>query len=114
MYRIYTLALRLGLTVALPYFLIQRKYWPTLLDRRGRLTIPPLRSSIWIHAVSVGEVKAVERLIERIREYSIGTAIVVSTSTTTGQKLAQQRRDIIDHTFYLPLDTPGVIARTLD
>ena len=115
MYRIYTWALRLGLTVISPYYLLSsRRYWPTLSDRLGRLKLPQLDGTIWIHAVSVGEVKAVEKLISRIRQQFPGRPLVVSTTTPTGQQLARDRRDLIDHTFYFPLDLPGAISRTLD
>ena len=115
MYRIYTWALRLGLTVITPYYLLgSRRYWPTLSDRLGRLKLPQLDGTIWIHAVSVGEVKAVEKLISRIREQFPGRPLVVSTTTPTGQQLARDRRDLIDHSFYFPLDLPGAISRTLD
>src|SRR5437870_370894 len=108
MIRIYTLALRLGLTVLSPYFLLRsRKYWPTVSDRLGHLKLPQLRKTIWIHAVSVGEVKAVERLIERLREEFPDRPIIVSTTTPAGQELARGRRDIIDQTFYFPIDLPG-------
>jgi 3-deoxy-D-manno-octulosonic-acid transferase len=80
----------------------------------GRLKLPQLEGTIWIHAVSVGEVKAVEKLISRIRQQFPGRPLVVSTTTPTGQQLARDRRDLIDHSFYFPLDLPGAIGRTLD
>jgi 3-deoxy-D-manno-octulosonic-acid transferase len=85
-----------------------------LSDRLGRLKLPQLEGTIWIHAVSVGEVRAVEKLLSRIRQQFPGRPLVVSTTTPTGQQLARDRRDLIDHTFYFPLDLPGAISRTLD
>jgi len=114
MHLIYTLALRLGLTVLTPYLLLRsRKYWPTVSDRIGRLKLPQLQNSIWLHAVSVGEIKAVERLLERIREEFPQRTIVVSTTTTTGQQLAA-RMHSVDYTIYFPLDLPAPVRRTLD
>jgi 3-deoxy-D-manno-octulosonic-acid transferase len=114
MYITYTFLLTLALILALPYYLIRfRKYLPTISDRFGFLKIPQLSGSIWIHAVSVGEVKAVERLIEQLRQQFPGKPLVVSTSTPAGQQLARERRDIIDHTFYFPIDLPFCAARTL-
>ena len=89
------------------------EYFPTIRDRLGFLSLPPLQNGIWIHAVSVGEVKAVEKLIEGLRQSFPGRPIVVSTATPTGQQLARERKDVIDHTFYFPLDTPGAVKRTL-
>lgn len=115
MYRIYTLVLRLGLIVLSPYLLLRsRRYWPTLADRLGYSKLPQLQKTIWIHAVSVGEVRSVEKLIEKIRKQLPNRPIAVSTTTPTGQELARARRDIIDHSFYFPIDTPGAIRRTLD
>ncbi len=70
MYFTYTLMLTAGLLVTFPYYLIRfRKYLPTIADRLGFLKLPQLQDAIWIHAVSVGEVKAVEKLVERLRQH---------------------------------------------
>ncbi len=115
MIRIYTWALRLGLAVLSPYFLLQsRKYWPTVSDRLGRLKVQQLKHTIWVHAVSVGEVKAVENLIGRLRVEFPDRPIVISTTTTAGQELAQEHFEIIDDTLYFPLDLPGPVNRALD
>src|SRR6266852_942926 len=100
MYFIYTFALTLGLLLAFPYYLVRfRRYFPTLPDRLGFVKLPQLQQSIWVHAVSVGEVKAVERLLEGLRRQFPETTLVVSTVTPAGQELARERRDIIDHIF---------------
>jgi 3-deoxy-D-manno-octulosonic-acid transferase len=115
MYFIYTSILALGLVFTSPYYLIRfRKYLPTLADRFGFLKIPQLRRAVWVHAVSVGEVKAVERLVERLRQQLPGRPIVVSTATPTGQQLARERHDIVDHTFYFPLDLPWCVRRAVN
>src|SRR5687767_12253476 len=115
MYGIYTWGLRLGLTVISPFYLLRsRKYWPTVSDRLGLLRIPVLRNTIWLHAVSVGEVKALEILMEKLREQYPRRPLVVSTTTPTGQELVRKRQDIIDRTFYFPFDLPGAVKRALD
>jgi 3-deoxy-D-manno-octulosonic-acid transferase len=115
MYFIYTFVLTLGLVLTLPYYLVRfRKYLPTLRDRFGLLKVPQLRHAIWVHAVSVGEVKAVEKLLERIRQQFPGKPLVVSTATPAGQQLARERHDIVDHTFYFPIDLPSCVRRSLD
>jgi 3-deoxy-D-manno-octulosonic-acid transferase len=78
------------------------------------LNLPQLQNSIWVHAVSVGEVKAVEKLVEGLRREFPNKPLVVSTATPAGQVLARQRRDIIDHTFYFPIDLPWCVARSLN
>ena len=115
MYFTYTLILTAGLLLALPYYLVRfRKYFPTLPDRFGFVKLPQLRNSIWVHAVSVGEVKAVERLLERLRQQFPGKPLIVSTATPTGQQLARERRDIVDHTFYFPIDLPWCVRSVVD
>jgi 3-deoxy-D-manno-octulosonic-acid transferase len=115
MYFIYTFTLALGLLLAFPYYLVRfRKYLPTLRDRLGLLNLPQLQHSIWVHAVSVGEVKAVEKLLEGLRREFPDKTLVVSTATPAGQVLARQRRDVIAHTFYFPIDLPWCVMRSLN
>ena len=115
MYFIYTFALLLGLLLAFPYYFVQfRQYLPTLSDRLGLLRLPQLQHSIWVHAVSVGEVKAVEKLLEGLRREFPGKTLVVSTATPAGQVLARQRTDIVNYTFYFPIDLPWCVARSLN
>ena len=64
--------------------------------------------TIWIHAVSVGEVLAISRVVEELKAQLPGWRIVVSTTTDTGQKLARQRFGE-SNVFYLPLDLPFAV-----
>src|SRR5215475_6196800 len=115
MYVTYTLCLALGLVLTLPYHLVRfRKYLPTLADRFGFLKLPQLRRAIWVHAVSVGEVRAVENLVKRLRLQFPGKPLVVSTATATGQELARKWHDDVDYTFYFPLDLPWCVRRALE
>lgn len=115
MYFTYTLSLMLGLVIALPHYLIRfGKYFPTLADRLGFLKLPQLQRSIWVHAVSVGEFKAVEPLLERLRRQFPGRTLVVSTTTPAGQEVARERRDIVDHVFCFPIDLPWCVGRAVD
>jgi len=93
MYFTYTFILGLGLLLTLPYYLVRfRKYLPTLRDRFGFLGLPQLRNAIWVHAVSVGEVKAVEKLLERLRQQFPGRPLVLSTATPAGRSAAAAER----------------------
>jgi 3-deoxy-D-manno-octulosonic-acid transferase len=61
------------------------------------------KKTAWVHAVSVGEVLAVERLVAELRTALPGYVIAVSTTTATGQKIARER--FVDSpVFYFPLD----------
>jgi len=69
------------------------------------------KKTIWIHAVSVGEVIAVSRLL---RELSQQYEIILSTITDTGQKVAQERfKDCNVKIVYMPFDIPWAINRAL-
>jgi 3-deoxy-D-manno-octulosonic-acid transferase len=110
MYLVYSALLALWLLVSLPYWLIQMmrhgKYRAGLRERFGK--VPPQllkisRPVVWVHAVSVGEVLAVSRLVEGLRQSFPQHRIVVSTTTATGQSLAQERFGT-EYVFYFPLD----------
>jgi 3-deoxy-D-manno-octulosonic-acid transferase len=109
-YFAYSLLLALALLLSAPWWLLEMlrhgKYRAGLQERLG--VVPSrLRNSsaktIWIHAVSVGEVLAVTRMVEELKARLPGWRIVVSTTTDTGQTLAQQRFGE-SNVFYLPLD----------
>jgi 3-deoxy-D-manno-octulosonic-acid transferase len=109
---LYSVALAVGMLVSLPYWLFQMarhgKYRKGLAERLGRvpsrLALPGEQDRvIWVHAVSVGEVLAVEGLVEEFRRRSPGRRIFVSTTTDTGQALARQRFGEAN-VFYFPMD----------
>src|SRR5881397_2708359 len=115
MYFAYTFCLFLGLLISAPwYFIRSRKYIATIKPRFGYLEIPTLRQSIWVHAVSVGEVKAVQKLCDCLRKRYPNQPLVLSTTTPTGQQLARDIQGLTDYVFYFPFDLPGAIRRTLD
>jgi 3-deoxy-D-manno-octulosonic-acid transferase len=114
MYFTYTFCLFVGLLVSSPWYLIRsRRYIATLKSRFGLLKIPDLKRSIWVHAVSVGEVRAVGKLLESLRRQYPGQPLVLSTITPTGQQLARETAGLADHVLYFPFDFPGSIRRTL-
>ncbi len=111
MYLIYSALLAAALLLSLPYWLWQMvrhsKYRDGLWQKLGRvpqaLRAPDSKPTIWIHAVSVGEVLAVSRLAKELQSEFPKHRVVISTTTPTGQKLARQRFDN-DNVFYFPLD----------
>ncbi len=116
MYSLYSLLLFLALIVSTPWWLLQMlrhgKYRTSWGERLGRVPQRLLRdsseSTIWIHAVSVGEVLAISRVVEELKAQLPGWRVVVSTTTDTGQKLARQRFGE-SNVFYLPLDLPFAV-----
>ncbi len=110
MYLLYSALLAIALLVSLPYWLLQMtrhgKYRQGLRQRFGRvpenlknLTEP----TIWIHAVSVGEVLAISGLVGKLRQMRPDHRIFVSTTTATGQRLARKMFGL-ESVFYFPLD----------
>ncbi len=110
-YLLYNLLLFVALIVSLPWWLLQMwRHGKYRIGWRERLGFVPehllnnhSENTIWVHAVSVGEVLAISRVIKELKAQLPGWRIVVSTTTDTGQRLAQQRFGT-DDVFYLPLD----------
>ena len=69
--------------------------------------------SIWIHAVSVGEVLATRALIPALRERYPEHRLFLSTTTETGRSVAASI-DALDGVFYSPVDLASVVGRVLD
>ncbi len=70
--------------------------------------------SIWIHAVSVGEVVAASPMVRRLRERFPGVPVVISTVTPTGaQRVQDIFGDEVIHS-YIPYDMPGAVRRFFD
>lgn len=111
MYFLYSLLLLLALGLSTPWWLLEMlrhgKYRIGWCERLGivpdRLLNQVAADTIWIHAVSVGEVLAVSRMVGELKTRLPGWRFVVSTTTDTGQRLAREQygdRNV----FYFPLD----------
>lgn len=62
------------------------------------------RKLVWIHAVSVGETKAVAGLAKIIKKELTNCLVIVSNTTETGHAEAQRSISEADYHVYLPLD----------
>ena len=71
------------------------------------------RPLIWVHAVSVGEVLAVSRLVKTLDAAWPEYFVAVSTTTRTGQELARERFGN-NRVFYCPLDLPWAVRTYLN
>src|SRR5690242_2347885 len=118
MYLAYSLLLSLGLVVLIPHFLFQAlahgKYIAGLRQRLG--SVPPTNGKpvIWLHCVSVGETQAARPLAQRVKREFPHHALVVSTITLTGQKLARDVfRTQAETVFYFPFDWRWSVRRAL-
>jgi len=111
MYALYSALLAIFLVLTLPYWLLQMlrhgKYRAGLRQRLG--AVPPhlLKlgdgHTIWVHAVSVGEVIAASAVVQALRTEFPSYRVLVSTTTSTGQKLAAKKFGP-ENVFYFPLD----------
>jgi 3-deoxy-D-manno-octulosonic-acid transferase len=118
MYLAYSLLLSLGLIVLIPHFLLQAlahgKYIAGLRQRLGSVSPVNGKPVIWLHCVSVGETQAARPLAQRVKQEFPHHALVVSTITLTGQKLA---RDVFhaqaESVFYFPFDWRWSVRRAL-
>ncbi len=120
MYAAYSVSIVLFFIVVSPYLLYQairyRKYIGSLPQRMGYLPVSfnlDGDESIWIHAVSVGEVLTARALLPQLHERYPRLRIFVSTTTMTGQQLARTSLPYVDEVFYLPFDLGFIVNRTL-
>ena len=110
-YALYTALLALSLILTLPYWLLQMlrhgKYRAGLRQRFGAVPAALRANSgkptIWVHAVSVGEVIASSAVVDGLRQQFPAHHVLISTTTSTGQKLAAKRFGE-ENVFYFPLD----------
>lgn len=120
----YNLAFPVVLVVLLPGFLhrmlrrgkYRHKFWqrfgiysPRVRERIGR-------GRTWVHAVSVGEVMIALKLIAAMRERDPGLRVVLSTTTSTGFKVAARSKAPWLEPIYNPLDflpTARAAVRTI-
>jgi len=122
---LYNLALLAALVLGSPWWLwrmattqkyragMGQRLWKPRLSVGGVAGGGERRPLIWLHAVSVGEVLAVSRLVQELTGALPGYRIAVSTTTRTGQELARSRFGP-DRVFYSPLDVPWAVRNYLE
>ena len=121
---VYSSLLALALVVSSPWWL-----WRMATSGRyraglaGRLGVLPAgldgviaargaaQGLVWLHAVSVGEVLAAERLVSELRKALPGYLVVVSATTAAGYKVAGEKLGV--PVFYFPLDFAFAVRRYL-
>ena len=85
-------------------------------DIRGRLGFSPypdLDGGIWVHAVSVGEVRVAGRLLGALARKSPGARLGLSVTTAAGRELAQRDGEAGSAVFAFPLDLARPVERSL-
>ena len=94
--------------------IVNRAYWDRVGQRFG-LGFPQLEGgSIWIHAVSVGEVQAAAPLVRALGRRFPGRQRLVTTVTPTGAaRVAALFGDAVRH-CYIPFETPAAVRNFFD
>ncbi|MBN2302043.1 MAG: 3-deoxy-D-manno-octulosonic acid transferase [Lentisphaerae bacterium] len=72
------------------------------------------KKRIWIHAVSVGEIFVALRYVSEMRSLDPEQSFVLSTTTSTGYKVAEDRLHTDDVLIYYPVDFPVSVRRALN
>lgn len=108
-------------TLLAPFYLL-RLYWRGFkspayrerwTERFGLFEASSQRGGIWVHAVSVGEVLAIARLVRQLMECYPGLPILITTATPTGaERVKALFGDQVEHR-YAPIDLPWVVRRFL-
>lgn len=119
----YNVLFTVGYLLMLPRFLCRMwrrgGYRKDFMQRLGCYT-PDVRERLsqggrlWVHAVSVGELFVALRFMDELRSKRPGTAFVLTTTTSTGHRLAEERLSASDVLLYFPTDFPRVVERVLD
>ena len=91
-----------------------RGYWKSWGERFGfGPAVAGCEQTIWIHAVSVGEVQAAAPLVNELFQRYPDNPLIVTTTTPTGKaRSIQLFGDSVLH-CYMPYDLPGAIKRFL-
>ena len=115
---LYNLAFFIFGIIYLPYLIVTKRYRYGMKDRFGFLPerikdICTNNKVIWIHAVSVGEMKAVSILAPLLRKRFPSHVLLFSSVTHTGNKVARTIATGNEGAFYLPMDISFIVDRVV-
>jgi 3-deoxy-D-manno-octulosonic-acid transferase len=119
---IYNVLFLIGFVVSAPFYFLKMKRrggWRAGFGQRfarydSRLkTALTNRHTLWVHAVSVGEVNIATQLIKALETRAPTLTVVVSTTTSTG--MGELRKKLPAHVpkFYYPIDRRKYVSRAL-
>ncbi|MFZ0946424.1 MAG: 3-deoxy-D-manno-octulosonic acid transferase [Syntrophobacteraceae bacterium] len=106
---LYDLAFALSMVLYLPILVLRGKWHSGTLESLGFMSREVMETlaatrNIWVHAVSVGEVAAVEGIITGLRRDYPGHRIVLTVTTKTGHSFARQKYRDSALVLWSPLD----------
>lgn len=120
MFTIYYIIVTLFFIVILPFWYAASRFNPKLgyayREKLGLFEAPVLSDKvIHFHAISVGEVNAVEHLVARAAKEFPEYDIVLTTGTRTGQEIAHKKLgDVCKFITYYPFDIPFCVKKFFD
>jgi len=115
-------AIRIAAVPLLVFYFVYRaardhRYASCFFERLGGEPMsfhPTAPGSIWLHAVSVGEVVSAAGLLREIRQRSPSIPLYVSVTTVAGRAIAEERLSaLVDGIFYAPIDYAFAVRRVL-
>jgi len=114
---LYSLALYLLVPITV-YHLIwrgfrQKEYFQRWNERYAVYDHAPHPATVWLHAVSVGEVNAAAPLVNALRTLRPDLKLLVTTITPTGSARVRALWNTSVEHVYLPYDLPGAVSRFL-
>lgn len=106
---LYDLAFALGIIFYLPILVLRGKWHSGIRESLGFISQEMMETlattrNIWVHAVSVGEVAAVEGIITGLRRDYPGHRIVLTVTTKTGHSFARHKYRDSALVLWSPLD----------
>ncbi|PAZ00665.1 MAG: hypothetical protein CAK90_04315 [Spartobacteria bacterium AMD-G4] len=119
---LYNVVFPMAVLLMLPSFLvrmIRRGKYRHKFGQRFGIYSPGVREKIagtgrvWLHAVSVGEVNIALKLIQALRDADPSLVFILSTTTSTGFKVAASRKSPWLEPIYNPLDFLPVVRRVM-
>lgn len=120
MYLLYNLVLLISGLVLIPYYWVyglrHGRSHRSIRERLGFYTPDQLarfeQQTIWIHAASVGEARAVFPLLDGIRQKYPGYQILMTNMTENGHTIARSHPDI-DMCLFAPFDVSWSVCKAL-
>jgi len=83
-------------------------------ERFGQYRFEPGRAALWIHAVSVGEVRAAAPLVRALQQEFAGHELLITCSTAAGRDTLKQMYGESVSSAWLPYDYPGAVRKFVE
>ena len=114
----YNLFLGIYFLISLPIYLLNfKKYRFTIMVRfffnKKNINTYKGKDVIWIHAVSLGEIKVASILAKKIKDNNKNLVLIISSTTKTGYNQAKKSISFADCHLFLPLDFSWIMKKLM-